>query len=209
MPPQPSSTCHHCCPLRATTAGIALSGVYDGKWKGTLENVCFACHSFTTNDHLSPIRIPQPTGHSGSPRALCPCPHATLMRPPAPDAYRRVTALRWPSTAHPLVPRAPHSCPRPTPMCFAHHQCVPTRPLAPTMHTAHPGCLHRVSAAPMPHRHVMAPTNASHPSPTCPGPHLRPSRTPNHAMCPPSLACHPCVLPPACHIVPHPVRTAP
>ena len=70
-------------PCRLPLAPL-LSGVYDGEWKGAdavLENVCSA------NDHPRPIRVPRLTGHSASPRTLCLCPHASLMRPLAPNAY--------------------------------------------------------------------------------------------------------------------------
>ena len=139
----------------------------------------------------------------------CHCPLSTITAlyvPPRPSSTCHHCRPLHATTAAPYVPPLPAwcSCPRPAPTCFAHHQHVPTRPLALTMHTAHPGHLHRVPVAPMPHRRVTAPTDASRPSPTCPWPHLRPSRKPNHAMCPPTLAHHPCVLPPACHIGPTP-----
>ena len=51
----------------------------------------------------------------------------------------------------------------------------------PTCHTPPPPLMCHT-----PHQHVMP----------CLRPHLRPSHTPTHATCLPSLACHPCVLAP-------------
>ena len=95
-----------------------------------------------------------PTAHrplsQGHLMPMFPC---CLDMPPAPDAYSHITILRWPSRAHPLVPCTPHSCPQPTPLHFAHHQHIPTCPLAPSMLTAHLHHLHCLPVVPMP-QHV-------------------------------------------------------
>ena len=83
----------------------------------------------------TPIHVPPPTGHPGSPRALCPCPHAALH---APCLHERIP------TNHQQPPCIPAMA---SPRVMAPYRHVPTHFDAPPL-SSHP--LRSPSASPGP-----------------------------------------------------------
>ena len=72
----------------------------------------------------APIHIPLPTGHPGSPQALCPCPHAALHTP---CLHKHVLMN------HQRPPRIPAMV---SPCVTAPYQCVPTHVSTPPLYMA-------------------------------------------------------------------------